>query len=75
MAIGVWLTNSHPHRNQKSFEAIKNFAPPIYTVFFVLVGARLKIDLLPQMGVIGLLYVLGRTSGKWSGAYAEIQIV
>jgi len=69
MAIGVWLTNSHPHRNEKSFEAIKKFAPPIYTVFFVLVGARLRIDLLPQMGVIGLLYILGRTSGKWSGAY------
>ena len=69
MAIGVWITNAHPHRNEKSFEAIKKYAPPIYTVFFVLVGTRLKIDLLPQMGIIGILYLVGRTSGKWSGAY------
>lgn len=74
MAIGVWLTNSHPQRNEKSFEVIKNFSPPIYTIFFVLIGARLRVDLLPQMGVVGLLYVLGRTSGKWSGAYVGARL-
>jgi len=74
MSIGVWLANSHRQRNEHSFEAIKKFAPPIYTVFFVLVGARLKVDLLPQMGIIGLLYLLGRTSGKWSGSYVGARL-
>lgn len=69
MAIGCWLTNTPKHHNEKCFEMIKAFTPPIYTLFFVLVGARLRIDLIPQIGSIGLMYVLGRTVGKWSGAY------
>ena len=35
----------------------------------MLVGARLQMGLLPKVGMIGLLYILGRTLGKWSGAY------
>jgi len=69
MATGCWLANTPNDRNEKSFEAVKAFTPPIYTLFFILVGARLKVGLLPQLGGIGLLYVLGRTAGKWSGAY------
>lgn len=69
MATGAWLANTSSYRNEQSFEAVKAFSPPIYTLFFVLVGARLKVALLPQLGGIGLLYVLGRTAGKWSGAY------
>jgi len=69
MAAGCWLANTPNYRNEKSFETVKAFTPPIYTLFFVLVGARLKLSLLPQLGGIGLLYVLGRTSGKWIGAY------
>lgn len=69
MATGCWLANTPGNRHEKSFEAVKTFTPPIYTLFFVLVGARLKVNLLPQLGGVGLLYVLGRTTGKWSGAY------
>ncbi|MEJ2691396.1 MAG: cation:proton antiporter, partial [Deltaproteobacteria bacterium] len=74
MAAGCWLANTHGNRNERSFEAVKAFTPPIYTLFFVLVGARLKVSLLPQLGGIGLLYVLGRTSGKWIGAYFGARI-
>lgn len=69
MAIGCWLANTPNSRNEKSFEMVKAFTPPIYTLFFVLVGARLKVSLLPQLGSIGLIYVLSRCAGKWSGAY------
>lgn len=69
MAMGIWLTNASLHRNERSFETVKNFAPPVYIIFFVLVGARLQVGLLSQMGIISLLYIIGRTAGKWSGAY------
>jgi len=69
MAIGCWLANTATSRNEKSFEMIKAFAPPLYTLFFVLVGARLKLGLLPRLGALGLVYVVARTAGKWSGAY------
>ncbi|MCP4627641.1 MAG: cation:proton antiporter [bacterium] len=69
MAVGLVLTNLHPDRNEVNFELVKSFVPPIYTIFFIFVGARLHLGLLPSMGVLGILYVLGRTAGKWTGAY------
>jgi len=69
MAAGLILANVHPHRNEANFNLIKSFVPPIYIVFFIFVGARLQLGLLPKMGMVGLLYVVGRTAGKWSGAY------
>jgi len=73
MVTGLYLANIHPHRNEVSFEIIKEFTPPIYIIFFVLVGARLQLSLLSEMGIIGVLYVVGRTLGKWSGAYLGAQ--
>jgi Kef-type K+ transport system membrane component KefB len=69
MTAGAYLTNIHPHRNESIFESIKSFAPPIYILFFVFVGARLRIDLLRHMGMLGILYVIGRSAGKWVGSY------
>ncbi|RMG66026.1 MAG: cation:proton antiporter [Calditrichaeota bacterium] len=69
MATGLVLTNIHPDRNEPNFDLVKAFVPPIYILFFIFVGARMQLALLPKMGVIGLLYVLGRTAGKWIGAY------
>ncbi len=69
MAVGLTLTNLHQDRNESNFEIVKEFVPPIYIIFFLFVGARLQIGLLPSMGMLGILYVLGRTVGKWAGAY------
>ncbi len=69
MAVGLTLTNLHRDRNESNFEIVKSFVPPIYIIFFLFVGARLQLGLMPSMGILGILYVLGRTIGKWSGAF------
>jgi NhaP-type Na+/H+ or K+/H+ antiporter len=69
MAVGLTLTNLHPDRNESNFKVVKDFVPPIYIIFFLFVGARLQLSLLPSMGILGVLYVLGRTIGKWTGSY------
>lgn len=69
MAVGLTLTNLHPDRNESNFEVVKEFVPPIYIIFFLFVGARLQLGLLPSMGILGIVYVLGRTIGKWAGAF------
>jgi Kef-type K+ transport system membrane component KefB len=69
MAMGLVLANIHPDRNDKNFKLVKAVVPPIYIIFFIFVGSRLQLSLLPAMGALGLLYVIGRTLGKWSGAY------
>jgi Kef-type K+ transport system membrane component KefB len=69
MALGVTLVNLAPRRSRESFHLIERFAPPIYVLFFVIVGARLNISDMPlSMLVLAVLYVVGRTVGKWVGS-------
>ncbi len=41
---------------------------PIVAAFFCLAGTRLDITLLPQIGLLGLVYLFARMSGKYFGA-------
>ena len=70
MALGLTLVNWAPRRSQETFEVVKRFAPPIYVLFFVFVGARLKIENMSNLAwLLVIAYVLGRSAGKISGAY------
>jgi Kef-type K+ transport system membrane component KefB len=75
MAFGVTMTNLAPNSSRLAFTAVKSITPPIYILFFILVGARLQVALLPTMGLVGLLYVVGRTAGKFAGAWAGASLV
>jgi Kef-type K+ transport system membrane component KefB len=74
MVLGFYLTNINPYRNESNFEIIKAFVPPIYIIFFVFIGARLNLGLLPKMGIVGALYIIGRTAGKWIGAFGGAKL-
>ncbi len=41
---------------------------PLISAFFCLAGTKLNINLLPKIGVLGLVYLLARLSGKFFGA-------
>jgi Kef-type K+ transport system membrane component KefB/predicted transcriptional regulator len=70
MALGATLVNSAPRQSQKTFEMVKKFAPPIYILFFVFVGAGLKISSLSVLTFsLVAAYVLGRSFGKMTGVY------
>ncbi len=57
------------------FDAVEQFTPPIFCLFFVLSGADLKISVLPTVGLIGIVYIVLRVAGKWVGAYAGARIM
>jgi Kef-type K+ transport system membrane component KefB len=42
--------------------------PPFYAIFFVLAGADLDVSLVGSLGLVGLVYLLGRAGGKFLGA-------
>jgi len=69
MCFGLTVANLAPRRSRAAFELVERFAPPIYVLFFVLVGARLKVAHM-ALWVWGLTaaYVMGRTGGKMLGA-------
>ncbi|MDD5326825.1 MAG: cation:proton antiporter [Phycisphaerae bacterium] len=70
MVFGATLVNLRPRRSQPIFKLIEKFSPPVYVLFFVLVGARLQFSNVPfWMIALAVTYVLGRTIGKMSGSW------
>lgn len=70
MLLGATLTNLAPRRSHVAFEIVEGFAPPIYVLFFVIVGARLHVtDMAAWMWALAGAFVVGRTGGKLLGAY------
>jgi Kef-type K+ transport system membrane component KefB len=69
MVMGIVVVNrNHEHGDYIRF-TIEQAGPVIYVLFFALIGARLRIDLLPAMGAIGIAYVVLRSTGKYAGAW------
>ncbi len=70
MAFGVTLINIAPRRSPLSFELISKFSPPIYVLFFVIIGARFSFSgLSGQVGFLAAAYIIGSIIGKALGAY------
>jgi Kef-type K+ transport system membrane component KefB len=67
LAVGATMVNLST-RSRSLFETLSGTDPPFYAMFFVIAGAELDVRLVPAMGVLGLVYVVGRTSGKFAGA-------
>jgi Kef-type K+ transport system membrane component KefB len=70
MMLGMVVTNGVPAISKQVFNIIKDFSPPIFILFFVLVGTKLNLQAMsPVMILIIILYLIGRTAGKMAGAY------
>ncbi len=70
MALGAALANGLPRRSKSTFELVEKFAPPIYVLFFVLVGAGMQLGLMNAWVItIAVVYVVTRTMGKFFGAW------
>ncbi|MBI9103568.1 MAG: cation:proton antiporter [Spirochaetales bacterium] len=75
MAMGFFMANYAPRKSKATFRLIKNFAPPIYVLFFVLVGAKLDISQLTTIvAILAGIFLVGRTSGKFLGAFLGARI-
>ena len=69
MTMGVVVANLKSDNSQYAHCVVERVGPLAYILFFVLVGARLQVSLLPQMGLLGLVYILLRSMGKFGGAW------
>jgi Kef-type K+ transport system membrane component KefB len=66
LAVGGTMVNLSD-RSRRLFAALGRTDPPLYAIFFVIAGADLNLALLPSLGLLGLVYVLGRAAGKVIG--------
>ena len=69
MTLGVIVSNFTPRKSKDTFKLVEGFTPPIYVLFFVLVGAKLNMAnmRLPILLLAGI-YIVGRSLGKTIGA-------
>ncbi|PNR93980.1 cation:proton antiporter [Petrotoga sp. 9PWA.NaAc.5.4] len=68
MMFGATLANIIPS-NRKVFTTIEQFTPPILILFFVISGVELNFSVLKTVGILGIVYVILRSLGKFFGAY------
>ncbi|MHC4762574.1 MAG: cation:proton antiporter, partial [Planctomycetota bacterium] len=70
MALGVTLINMIPRRSLKSIELVRKFSPPIYVLFFVIIGSRLNVSSISgRIWLLAGVYIVGSIVGKTAGAY------
>ena len=69
MIFGL-VVGSHKHSEELKDleeEEIGFILPLFYLLFFTIAGANLHVKSLPNIGLIGLLYIVGRITGKGIG--------
>lgn len=67
LGVGATMVNLSS-RSKKLFEVLSKTDPPLYAIFFVVAGADLNVALLPSLGILGVIYAVGRALGKFFGA-------
>lgn len=69
MILGIFIVNTQPYNLvEKIHNELSEFMPLLFVMFFVLAGSNLHISALPSLGLLGLVYILGRTAGLMGGA-------
>ncbi len=75
MVVGFVLVNT---RNRDLVERVSNETvhpmPLMFILFFALAGAHLDLAVLPTLGVISALYVVGRMVGKVGGSWIGARV-
>lgn len=61
--------------SDKILDVCDRWTPPLFLLFFVISGAELNLSVLPQIGLIGVIYLIARTAGKYLGATAGSTII
>ncbi len=74
LVLGVVQTNLTPARDRIVDSVFANFEPLILCVFFTLAGFHLSFGSAFEAGVIALLFIVGRTTGKLISASLAMRL-
>lgn len=73
MSIGIVFCNLRSDATE-IMEGIEKWTPPIFMLFFVLSSAELNFYVIPSIGIIGIVYIVCRSLGKYFGTYFAASI-
>ena len=68
MCIGAGFVNTNKHA-EPILEGADRWTPPLFMIFFVISGAELDLAVLPTVGLLGVLYLIARSLGKYFGTF------
>ena len=68
MMVGAAFTNARKDA-VIILDGQERWTPPLFMLFFVISGATLDLTIIPYIGVIGVVYIVFRSLGKYSGAF------
>jgi len=68
MSMSIVGSNIASHHFNSVMDYVNIAGFPLIAAFFCLAGTRLDIKLLPQIGLLGIIYLIARGSGKYLGA-------
>jgi Kef-type K+ transport system membrane component KefB len=69
MMVGFVLANKrHESLLSRVTSPLLEVMPLLFVLFFCLAGAHLQLSVLPSLGVVGIVYILGRSAGLIGGA-------
>lgn len=62
--------------SEELMERVENWSVPLNILFFVISGAELDLNILskPLILLIGVIYIIARSAGKYSGAYLSCRM-
>lgn len=69
MMVGAAFTNARKDA-VVILDGQERWTPPLFMLFFVISGATLDLTIIPHIGVIGIVYIVFRSLGKYLGAFA-----
>ena len=73
MMIGAVFVNTRRDA-EMILEGTERWTPPLFMLFFVISGATLDLAVIPKVGVVGIVYIVFRSLGKYFGAFAGAAI-
>ena len=73
MMLSMVFVNLSRYRT-KIYEPLERITPPVYMMFFIISGASLDVTILTSVGLVGVIYVIGRVVGKVLGAFIGAKV-
>ncbi|MFA5765045.1 MAG: cation:proton antiporter [Bacilli bacterium] len=74
MMIGAVFCNTN-NNSLVILDGIERWTPPLFMLFFIISSAELDLRVIPTVGLIGIIYLVARSGGKYFGAYLGSTIV
>ncbi|HKM30356.1 MAG TPA: cation:proton antiporter [Bacilli bacterium] len=74
MMMGAVFCNTNKN-SLAILDGMERWTPPLFMLFFIVSSMELDLRVIPTVGLIGIVYLVARSAGKYFGAYTGASLV